>query len=201
MVAFAFCPLTEAVCYTLSMMLHALKKVLRKPFYLAIALAAGAAVFSFAVWFPNIPLIVAVMGHTGTPFLERLNLPISMLGSIATNFTLLSALYTIAIAVLFGLNLSMMVYFLRRRIAEVKQSGIATGFLGVTSGVLGTGCAACGSFLLTSIFSSLGASGILTFFPLGGGEFGILGVILLSVSLYLTAKQIQNPAVCKINPK
>jgi len=43
----------------------------------------------------------------------------------------------------------------------------------------------------------IGASGILAFLPLGGGEFGILGVILLTVSLYLTAKQIQNPMICK----
>jgi hypothetical protein len=140
-----------------------------------------------------------MMGHTGIPLSERISLPISLLGGIATNFTALSASYTITIAVLFGLNLSMVVYFLRRKIVEVKQSGIATGFLGVTSGVLGTGCAACGSFLLTSIFSSFGASGVLTLLPFGGGEFGILGVILLLTSLYLTAKQIQNPAVCKVN--
>jgi hypothetical protein len=180
------------------MLIQALKKVFQKPFYVVLALAASMVAFSFAVWFPNIRLIVIMMGHTGTPFLERVNLPISMLGSITTNFTVLSASYTIGISILFGLNLSMIIYFLRRRIAEVKQSGIATGFLGVTSGVLGMGCAACGSFLLTSIFSSFGASGILAFLPFRGGEFGIFGVILLSVSLYLTAKQIQNPAVCKI---
>jgi hypothetical protein len=180
------------------MVIQALKKVFRKPLYLALALIASAAAFLFAVWFPNLRLIVIMMGHMGTPFLERVNLPISMLGSITTNFTVLSASYTLAIAVLFGLNLSMMAYFLRRRIAEVKQSGIATGFLGVTSGVLGMGCAACGSFLLTSIFSSFGISGMLVFLPFRGGEFGILGIVLLSTSLYLTAKQIQNPAVCKI---
>ena len=68
----------------------------------------------------------------------------------------------------------------------------------IVSGVLGMGCAACGSFLLTSIFSLFGASWLLSYLPLDGGEFGILGVILLAVSLYLTAKKIQNPAVCKI---
>jgi len=35
---------------------------------------------------------------------------------------------------------------------------------------------------------------------LGGSEFGILGVILLMISIYIIAKQIQNPAVCRINP-
>ncbi|MEK7094025.1 MAG: hypothetical protein AAB903_01645, partial [Patescibacteria group bacterium] len=81
-------------------------------------------------------------------------------------------------------------------IVEVRQSGIATGFLGIASGALGMGCAACGSFLLTSGLSLVGASGILVFLPLAGAEFGILGVILISISIYLTAEQIQNPAIC-----
>lgn len=182
------------------MIIQALKKVFWKPQYTLLALATSAAVFAFAVWLPNLSLIVEIMGHPGVSFSQKFDLPISLLGSIATNFTLLSASYTIAIAVLFGMNVSMIVYFLRRRVDEVKQTGMATGLFGITSGVIGMGCAACGSFLLTSILSLVGASGVLAFLPFNGGEFGILGVILLGVSLYMTAKQIQNPAVCKINP-
>ena len=179
-------------------MLRALQKVFRKLTYAILALCASVVVFAFAVWLPNISLIVKVMGHPGISFSQKLNLPISLLSSIVTNFTPLSASYTIAVAVLFGVNLAMMVYYLRRKIDEVAQSGITTGFFGIVSGVVGMGCAACGSFLLTSILSLFGASWILSFLPLGGGEFGVLGVILLSVSIYLIAKQIQNPAVCKI---
>lgn len=179
------------------MIVQALQKVFRKPAYILLALTTSAVIFAFAVWFPNIPLIVEVMGHSGIPLTQKFDLPISLLGSIITNFTPLSASYTIVIAVLFGTNLAMIIYFLRRKIIEVKHTGIATGFFGLTSGVVGMGCAACGSFLLTSTFSLFGASGILAFLPLSGGEFGILGVILLAVSLHAIAKQIQNPAVCK----
>ena len=97
--------------------------------YIFLALITSLVVFAFAVWLPNIPLIVKVMGHPGIPLTQKLDLPISLLGSIVTNFTLLSASYTIAIAVLFGLNFAMVTYFLRRRVDDVKQSGIATGFL------------------------------------------------------------------------
>lgn len=166
--------------------------------YALLALITSTVVFAVAVWFPNLTLIVEIMGHPGISFSQKLDLPISLLGSIATNFTLLSASYTIAIALLFGVNLAMTIYFLRRKVSEVRQSGVATGFIGLASGVLGVGCAACGSLLLASGLSLVGASGILAFLPLAGGEFGILGVILLSVSIYLIAKQIQNPAVCKI---
>lgn len=182
------------------MFIQALQKVFRKPQYALLTLITSAAVFAFAVWLPNLSLIVRVMGHPGIPLSQKLDLPLSLLGSIATNFTPLSASYTIAIAILLGMNVSMIVYFLRRRVDEVKQAGVATGLFGITSGVIGMGCAACGSFLLTSMLSLVGASGILAFLPLNGGEFGILGVILLGASLYMTAKKIQNPAVCKINP-
>ncbi len=180
------------------MLFQALRKVFRKPSYALLAFITGLAVFAFAVWLPNISLIVSVMAHPGIPLSRKLDLPISLLGSIATNFTLLSASYTIAIAVLFGIYFAMIVYFLRRKISQVKQGGMAAGFFGVASGALGVGCAACGSLLLTSILSFFGASGALALLPLVGGEFGILGVILLAVSLYLTAKQIQNPAVCRM---
>lgn len=181
------------------MLIQALQKVFGKPLYVLLALAASAAIFAFAVWLPNLPLIVKIMGHPGISFSKKFDLPVSFLSSIVTNFTPLSASYTIVIAVLFGINLAMIVYFLRRRVDEVKQTGMATGLFGITSGVIGMGCAACGSFLLTSILSLIGVSGILAFLPLNGKEFGILGLILLGVSLYTTAKKIQNPVVCKLN--
>ena len=177
------------------MVFQALQKVFRKPTYIFLALIAGLAVFAFAVWLPNIRLIVSVIGSSGIPFSQKLGLPIGLLGSIATNFTLFSASYTIVIAILFGINLAMVAYYLRRKIDEVAQSKFTTGFLGIASGILGIGCAACGSFLLNSILSPFGASGILILLPFAGGEFGIIGVILLAVSLYATAKQIQNPAL------
>ncbi|MBI3631745.1 MAG: hypothetical protein HY219_02675 [Candidatus Staskawiczbacteria bacterium] len=155
--------------------------------------------FAFAVWLPNFSLIINFMNHSQEPFLQKLRLPISLLGSIATNFTLLSASYTIAIAVLFGINFAMLVFYLRRRITEINHNEITTGFFGVVSGIAGIGCAACGSLLLYSILSLFGASWIISFLPLRGSEFGILGVILLATSIYTISKQIQNPAVCKVN--
>ncbi len=180
------------------MIIKALQKVFRKPGLVILALVVSALVFVFAVWLPNLSLIVKIMGHSGITLSQKLSLPASLLGSIVTNFTLLSASYTIAIAILIGMNVAMVVYFLRHRIDEVRQSGIGTGFFGIASGVLGMGCAACGSFLLTSFLSLFGASWILSYLPLGGSEFGILGVILLATALYATAKQIENPLVCKI---
>ncbi len=180
------------------MVFQALKKVFRKPTYMILALVMSIGMFVFATWLPNIGLIMSVVFSPDTPFSEKLDLPVSLIGSISTNFSMLSASYTIAIAILFGIDLAMLIYYLRRRIKEVKDAGVTTGFLGLASGVVGMGCAACGSLLLTSILSLIGASSILTKLPLNGGEFGILGLILLGFSIFAVAKQIQSPSVCKI---
>lgn len=179
------------------MILDALQKVFQKPAYVVLALVVSASAFVLAVWLPNIRLVAGVVSSPDVPFVSKIQLPLSLLGSIGTNFTPLSATYTIVIAILFGMYIAMITYFLRRRIKEVGQSGVATGFLGIASGVLGVGCAACGSFLLTSL-TLVGAGGILTLLPLGGSEFGIIGAILLAVAIYMTAKKIVDPQVCKI---
>lgn len=180
------------------MLIQALQKIFRKPVYVVFALVVSASVFVLAVWLPNIRLVAGIVSSPDVPFVTKFELPLSLLGSIGTNFTLLSASYTIAIAILFGMYIAMTIYFLKHKIKEVGQGGVITGFLGVTSGVFGVGCAACGSFLLTSVFSLVGASSALAFLPLGGSEFGIIGVLLLATAVYMTAKQIENSLVCKI---
>ncbi len=179
------------------MILNALQQVFRKPAYVILALVVSASVFVLTVWLPNIRLVAGIVSSPNVPFISKIQLPLSLLGSIGTNFTLLSAAYTIVIAILFGIYIAMITYFLKRRIKEVGQYGVATGFLGIASGVLGVGCAACGSFLLTSL-TLVGAGGILTFLPLGGSEFGIIGAILLAAAIYMTAKKITDPQVCNI---
>lgn len=180
------------------MVREALGKVFRKKEYAVLALGGSVAAYVFAVWFPNLRLIGTVLSSDAS-FTEKLGVPISLLGSITTNFSPLAAVSTIVIAVLFGLNIALLVYFLNHRIADVRQSGVATGFLGIVSGVIGTGCAACGSFLLVNGLSLIGATGLISFLPLRGGEFGLLAVALLSLSIYLTARQITKPAVCAVD--
>jgi len=180
------------------MLLQALQKVFRSPVYGALAVTLSMGAFMLAVWLPNVSLITIVLSSADIPISQKIGIPLSLLGSITTNFTALSALSTIVIATLFGVNVAMVVYFLRRKISEVKQTGITTGLLGMMSGIVGIGCAACGSLLLTSALALLGASSILAFLPLAGGEFGILGVILLAISIHSIARRIQYPAVCKI---
>lgn len=179
------------------MVFQALQRVLQKPSYALLAIVVGAVTFAMAVWMPNLGLIAQIITDTNATVSQKISFPLAFIGSIRTNFTLLSALYTVAIPILFGVNAAMMIYYLKRRVVAASGIGMNVGFFGMASGILGIGCAACGSFILTSILSGFGAMGALFLLPLRGGEFGILGVILLTVSITLVAHQIQNPLVCK----
>ena len=179
------------------MLFRAFTKVFQRPLYLAIGILIGSTSFVFIIWLPNIGLVTEILFSSGS-LSERIALPVSLLGSISTNFTTLSASFVIAIAVLLGINVAMTTFFIRHRISSVRQSGAATGFIGTVSGMLGVGCAGCGSILLTTVLAWVGAGALIRLLPLQGEEFGIIGVILLAISIFLTAKQIDNPVVCKI---
>ncbi len=175
------------------MILRALKTVFQNKAYALLAGLTALFIFALAVWLPNLRLLFSLELDRAVPLGDKLTFPLRLAGSIGTNFTLLSASYTIAVAILFGINLAMAVYYFKRRQEDLKQAGIATGFAGFMSGMFGVGCAACGSFIL----SAIGASGALTLLPFRGSEFGLLSVALLVFSISMASKRITDPLVCK----
>src|SRR3989338_10918993 len=115
--------------------------------YILIASTLAIAAFLFAIWLPNFGLIGEVFSTSSAPLVAKLKVTISLLGGIGTNFNFLSAGYTIAIAALFGVNIAMVAYFLKRTRTRLARQDVVAGFGGVASGALGIGCSACGSFI------------------------------------------------------
>ena len=173
-------------------------RVFAFPSYIALAGVLAILAFLLAVWFPNLGLIAQVFWGSNAPLAAKLGIALSLLGGIGTNFSLLSAGYTTAIAVLFGLTAAMIVYLVKQRRIAAAGQNIAIGSGAVVSGVLGVGCAACGSLILGAVLPSLGAAGALAALPLNGEEFGILSVALLFVSLLLISKNIAEPIACPL---
>lgn len=182
--------------HTLKNLQKAFSEVFANTYYIALASTLALLAFVLAVWLPNLGLITEIFTTSSAPLAAKLKITVSLLGGIGTNFSTLSASYTIAIAILFGINIAMVVYFLKKRREQIKREGLIAEIGGVTSGALGIGCAACGSFLLSTILASFGAAGALAILPLKGGEFGILSIILLVVSIGLISKQITKPLIC-----
>ncbi|NIV69715.1 MAG: hypothetical protein GWN41_06190, partial [Phycisphaerae bacterium] len=98
-------------------------------------------VFMFAVWLPNLKLIGTIILSSSVPTIEKMGFLLSLLGSIKTNFTPISASYTIAIAVLFGVNIALLSYYIQDRQSSAVGSGATLSIGGLASGVLGIGCA------------------------------------------------------------
>lgn len=174
--------------------------VFSKRNYLALAIVISFIVFTLAVWLANFGLIMVIFGTETASVMTKVSFLWSLYGSITTNFTIVSAVYTVMISVLFGVQIALLTYYVRKvrgGVQNIKTAG-ATSIGGLVSGIFGIGCAACGTFILTSVLALFGATGLLTFLPWGGEEFGIIGVALLLYSIVLLVMKITGPVVCDI---
>ncbi len=180
-----------------------LRQVFTEGRYILLAATTGLAVFIVATWLPNLGLVWQIATSGSVPLADKVRILVALIGSIGTNFTIFSALSTIAIAVLFGANVAMIAYYFgmrRQLVRQADQTGAAASLGGLASGFFGVGCAACGTFVLSPALSFIGASGLIALLPFGGEEFGALGVGMLGFSLVLTARRIGEPVACPLEP-
>ena len=177
---------------------NALQLVFVRPLYYLLFLAVSFVVLSIAILLPHIGLIKTLWQYESVTVIEIGLLVLNLYGSLGSNFTVLSATYTVLIAVLFGLQITLLTHYIRSvrsKVTNLANVG-ASGIGGLVSGFFGIGCAACGTFLLSSILVLFGDGGVLAWLPFGGEEFGLLGVGLLVYANHLLVKKINAPLVC-----
>lgn len=183
-------------------MVKAFKRVFKNFKYLALAATVGLFVFLFSVYFPNLDLIKDVLLSARVSLVYKLHFLYELLGGLFTATRPLSAFTIIGVAGLFGINIAMLAYMIKRnRQSPQKLSsgrGVFSSLGGIASGVLGIGCAACGSLILIPLLAFFGATGFLTLLPLKGSEFGLLAMALILFSIYWLAKKINDPLVCPV---
>lgn len=173
--------------------------VFREPRSLVLTGTIAWFIFTGAVWLPNMALIKSVFDSAAS-LNVKLTFLVTLYQSIGTNFTIVSATYTLLIALLFGVQITLLYYYIRKtktNRASLRRVG-GTGLGGLVAGIFGIGCAACGTFILTAVLSLVGAGGLLAFLPFGGEEFGFLGVGLLLYSIWLLLKKLNSPLICPI---
>ena len=98
-----------------------------------------------------------------------------------------------------GINITLLVYYMKRTFALQKEIG--TSALGMVAGFLGVGCASCGSALLSSFIGLSAATGFIGILPLKGLEFSLLSIVIISISIYVVARNIQVPPACRVKVK
>lgn len=180
-------------------MIHTLKNILSRPAYIAISLGATFTAFTFMIWLPNVSFISFVFENTNSSWGDKITFLFTLLGSIMANFTVLGAFTIVLTAFLFGIQIALTIYLLREQSLVMAGKSAAASGAGMSIGLLGIGCSACGSIILTAVLPAIGTSSVLAFLPLGGAEFGLLGVLVIALSVFFTARYVMRPAVC--NPK
>ncbi len=174
-----------------------IKEVYKSKKYRFISIFTALFFLLFAIILPNLALLFQIVKDSGPPLLKTKVL-VSLLGGIKTNFTPVNQIFAFAISILFGIYVSFFLFFLEKRREIVAGSGAKSGIVGFISGIFGVGCASCGSFILSSLFSTAGAVSIIAFLPLKGLEFSLLSTFFLLFSIYIMAKNIVKSGICSV---
>lgn len=174
-------------------------KIITNPKYLFLTVIVGLIVIAFAAWLPNLHLITRMMTSSTMTIWQKTNLLTGLLGSLQTNFTPLSRAVTFVSATLAGVQISLLVFYLKQT-AQIQQS-MGMSAAGVILSMLGVGCASCGSVVLTSLIGFGSATAVLGFLPFRGQEFGLLGIATLLFAIHITIKKINDPLVCGVRSK
>jgi hypothetical protein len=177
-----------------------LQRVFGQLRYTVLASSIALLVLSGSLLLPNLGAITQVFGTDGIGIWAKATFLVTLYGTLFTNFSLLSALNLLLISTLFGINIALLVYYIRRQqVASANMTAHVTSIGGLVSGLLGIGCAACGSVILTALVGTFGASGFLVLLPFHGAEFGLLGVVFLVISIRYLIHRINDPLVCRLH--
>lgn len=184
------------------MIISVLLRVFRNTRYTLMAGGVAFMVLSATLLLPNLGAITQVFAAGSVSLSAKLSFLVSLYGTILTNFNLLSATNLVLIAVLFGVNISLVTYYIRRQqVASSNTKVHAASMGGLVSGVLGIGCAACGSIILTALLGTFGAGSFIVLLPFHGAEFGLIGIALMLASIYYVSARINDPLVCRLNSR
>ncbi len=126
------------------------------------------------------------------PLAYKVDLLLALLQGMWTAMNGLGLAVLILIAILTGINLTLVF----QRIKQLKSAGKLHFMVGGSSllGIIGSGCAACG----LPVLALLGLSGSVAYLPLRGTEFSIMAALLLILSFYLMIKTNNQKLACAI---
>ncbi|HEY4511805.1 MAG TPA: hypothetical protein VJH55_03120 [Candidatus Paceibacterota bacterium] len=148
----------------------------------------------FLILFSTVPFYSTIRDFASLPAThvgEVLVLVWNVMVGFFTENALSGVVYTLTIVALLSLNITFFVFFFRSLYVGVGfWKTIGSGFGGGILGILGGGCAACGTFVISYLLSLVGAQWIIFALPLEGKEFGIVGISMLIFSLAVISKRI-----------
>ncbi len=176
-----------------------LKEAFSTSRYVIIACVTAFVLWAFALWLTQYKLLAVIVGSDTFTVLEKLRIFLNSFGSFRTQFSGVEQIIVVISSIIAGIDVSVAWFYIMRRVNVARTVGVSgVGFISI---LLGIGCSACGSVLI-STFIGLGATAsLIRALPLRGFEFNILGLALLFWSLISLINQIAKPEVCTSNKK
>lgn len=105
---------------------------------------------------------------------------------------------TLILSVLTGLSIMLLAKYYTLHGKFLVASG-GTGIIGAIIGVMGIGCAACGTLALTTVLGLFGLGFVIRFLPLGGSELYYISIAVMAVSIVQMTRLVAKPLVCPID--
>jgi hypothetical protein len=158
--------------------------VLGIPGYALLAVGFALTALSVFSFVQNLTLVAFVVTGSLAPG-AKLRALSELFPFLGTNYGLLDGVGIVLVAMLTGINLAMVTYHLREH--GLTRGGSSGSAVGVVLGLLGAGCAACGSAILVGLLSLVGAAGLVTLLPFEGKSITYLAAVVLVLSLYWLA--------------
>jgi hypothetical protein len=158
--------------------------VLGIPAYAVVALAVAAGALSLFVFSQNISF-VSFVATAPYPLGARISILLELFPFVGTSYGPGTGLALLTVSLLTGVNIALVTYHVREHGLSVEQGGGSA--LGVVLGLLGAGCAACGSAILVGLLSLVGGAGLVTLLPFDGLSLSLLAAVVLVFSMYWLA--------------
>lgn len=175
------------------------REVLCRRNYVLLALGVTLFFLVFSIWLAMGKFTIEIITSDFYSFGTKATILLTSLAGFQTNFSLESKVATLVISAMVGINITLLVYYMKRTFILQKEMG--TSALGMAAGFLGVGCASCGSVLLSSFFGLSAATGFIGILPFKGLEFSLLSIVIISISIYVVARNIQRPPACRVKVK
>ena len=157
-------------------------KILMKPLYFLLAIGVGLIILGVILWSLNLDLLSYVFIESGLPFSEKVSFFISVYKGIFVSSGQLPAVTMILLSILFGINISSMIFVIKNRKHQKKEYGSTA--TGLSLAIIGGGCVACGTSVLTPLLLTLGAGGVVSYLSEIGVYINLLACCFLIWSIY-----------------
>jgi len=173
----------------------AVRKSFAGPAGYVVAVSGALFVILLTSILPNLKLLRFTFGESEFPLGLKLRTAAEVLWNGRLVFAHEGGWVALPLAALFGLNAALVYRYMRDQVRLNHAAGVSVA--GTVIGLLGVGCAACGSVLLASL---LGV-GVVAVLPFHGQELAWIGLAVTALATFNIAQHIADPAACKIPQK